>query len=362
MKRNEFLFKFFLTIILPAILAGSGLAQPFRLLTFNVGGIPWFHPAPDKDGRLARIAERLSRSSYDAVALQEVWFTKDVMALWKKSGFPYAAHRSGPFANRSGLMILSRYPIAKSHFYRFSADSPFANFFDGDFWGKKGILAVRMEIEGKPVNFFTTHMVATSESLDHARLRHVQIFDLSRAIEDFSGSDPYLVTGDLNFTPTAEGYGILTDGLNMADACPAPRGACPPTDEEGRLDYIFLSFHFSKNSVMRFAKDFTWEEAPRYWYSDHEGVAADIFLDFRPQAPAAGRRKGALMLIRKSIFENLADLAMRPVWWNQVPVLNLYYSFYLADRFITFVTADRELLALLYQNQRDVWRRWKKKA
>ncbi len=342
--------------------------EPLRVLTFNAAGIPWIHPAHDKNGRFRRIAERLRESSYDVVALQEVWLMSDVNFLWKHSGFPYAAFRTASFLNRNGLVILSRHPVEKMKFYPFSANEPFFNVLDGDFWGRKGVLAARIRIPGRPIDLFTTHFIATTGNADHGRVRHVQIFDLSFAIKDFSDGRPYLVSGDLNFPPWFSAYKILTDALNVRDVCRNSPGDCADSDEDGRLDYIFLSSHFAKDAVVRVANDLRWNRTePRFWYSDHQGVAADI----RPGVSVAAidsadskeaqKRSRALALIRTSIFQNLVDLASWSVWCNRVPLYNLYYTFFMADRMVTFVMADRELAQMIYHNQRERWSRWKKK-
>lgn len=75
--------------------------------------------------------------------LQEVWVGSDAAALLEAgsaAGLVHGVHfKSGIFG--SGLVTMSRHPIAESGFWRYAAAGDPAAFSCGDFYAGKGALA-----------------------------------------------------------------------------------------------------------------------------------------------------------------------------------------------------------------------------
>jgi sphingomyelin phosphodiesterase 2 len=101
-------------------------------LTLNCWGLPdlitgavyqKYGSSLKRHQRIEMIARRLCESHYDVVALQELWVPSDKSLVERVcvGSFPYLAHfvAGFPFVG-GGLTILSKFPIEKTLFCRFS--------------------------------------------------------------------------------------------------------------------------------------------------------------------------------------------------------------------------------------------------
>ncbi|MBI4369158.1 MAG: endonuclease/exonuclease/phosphatase family protein [Elusimicrobia bacterium] len=333
-------------------------APSIKILTYNVGGIPWIMPLPKRRARFAEISRRLRDSSYDIVCLQEIWTAGDARRIWKESGFAHMARlkQALPFGN--GLMILSRYPLGDVRVFPFTAREPSRYFLDDEFWAKKGALAVRIDVAGRQVDVYNTHLIASTEDDRYIALRNTQIFDLRSVVREYSGERPFVIAGDFNFPPRQKSYRILKSLLGVHDVCPDGQpGACGATNTDGRVDQIYTSLHFAPQDIMAHGVDFRWDRPyPLFQLSDHQGATAQISLAHLspPRDQYATFEKSgldewwALGEIKRSLWQNLKIVSNRAaVSMRRVSPFDFLYLAYFGRRYGAFWSMDRQIVLAL---------------
>lgn len=269
-----------LLFLLFGLITGLLNGEPLKILTYNVGGLPTL-PLPNKNKRIQRIAERLAHSEYDVICLQELWFNRDAEKIRRVSEFPYAARARAPFSpfRGNGLLILSRLPIIKQQFFPFSRNAPAWHFLNADVWANKGVLAARLEIQGKTLDIYTTHTVASTLDRHYDVVRLQQVGEIKEMAQKFSGNNPFLLMGDFNFKRQSPEYRALTKSLDLKDACLKINAAdCGVTDSmDGVIDYVFLSQNFNEQDLVGAKTDFLWTAAyPNMEFSDHQAIGVLI--------------------------------------------------------------------------------------
>lgn len=194
----------------------------------------------DKKLDLARIAEVIKRHRADIVGLQEVdrgvertGRVDEIKELARLTGMDYAfAHNLDYQGGQYGVAVLSRFPVLAIDHRRF------ANRRERE---RRGFLRVEVEVEGRRLNFVTTH-------LDYQFLdgRVFETEQLLKALEDVRG--PLIVAGDFNEEPPGGAYEMMlkagfADGWTRAcAACAADHKSGPtyPADKPTkRIDYVF---------------------------------------------------------------------------------------------------------------------------
>jgi len=182
------------------------------VLTFNAGlfnlilfGRNWASSVPYVNRRLRAMPAALAETGADVIALQEIYSRRHRRFLVKKlkKVYPYSAYNRKKkkfFSLVNGLLILSKYPIARSkmEFYRGSS-------FLEKIFVDKGILSATIVMDsGKKVNIITTHTSAGDwlrhpehKSMD--RIRESQMLQLFDFCEE--QKDDVIIAGDLNTGP-----------------------------------------------------------------------------------------------------------------------------------------------------------------
>ena len=190
----------------------------------------------DKKLDLQRIADVINKEQPDLVGLQEVdrgvtrTEGKDEIAeLAKLTRMDYAfAHNLDYQGGQYGVAILSRYLI-KNVDHRMFANKREAE--------RRGMLRVEVEIEGKTVNFVTTHL-----DYQYADGREFETEQMLKFLEGVTG--PTIVVADMNDEPTGGAYKLLSN--TFADAWIESRskgdGYSFPADKPvKRIDYILFN-------------------------------------------------------------------------------------------------------------------------
>lgn len=342
-----------LALIFSHCLVHAQESRPLKILTFNAGGVPFVSPLSNRKKRFEDIARRLNKSDYDLVFLQEVWMKRDLKIFTEQSGYPYAAHVNSSMLFGNGLVVLSRFPVLETRVYTFTAAEPFHDFLDGDFWAAKGVLAARLDVGGRALDVYNTHLVANTSGREHIALRHTQLYDLAGAVADFSKGRPFVLAGDFNFPPVYDGHKILTRLLGAWDVCDGNGpGACSGTDVDGRLDYIFLSRHFAEEAILAQDTDFRWERSyPHFKYSDHQGFTATLnpsAINFGALPAAVDTdRRWAVAQVRNSILVHIRDIARRYHERLWIPLYNFGYAIFMSARVVNFINLEREMSMVL---------------
>ena len=288
-----------------------------RIATANLWGVSvlGFDWADDIDERFAAMAERLgaNQAMLDVVLIQEAWKDAARRALLKHEGvarnFPYRVDVVDQ-PGGAGLVILSRFPIETAYFRRFRAQGRCIKFWEGDCISGKGILAVRLTVEGRSIWIGDTHLIACYSRIDEPEIgcdqqdpngndRWCQIIEARRTIESLVGDDPVILGGDFNITRTSRYYPLMTSATIPSDpstsheapsesnATDSARGWTEPEEEvvvPNRLDYLWtrpgteLRWHARKSVRPIFTEPVVLRSGKSVALSDHPILATEICL------------------------------------------------------------------------------------
>lgn len=258
--------------------------------TFNVCGLP--EPIGSvgvKRERFHKIGRKLR--DLKIVGLQEMWH-ENCVSLIDSAGFPYSvwdakerSRLSHKFIGRSGLALLSAYPIEQYHFLYFSESAGLERFV------RKGALFARIKTPLGLIDIWNTHLVSEPERLnrllvtrseaDSVRLRQLEELEHWISIRSKRGI-PKIILGDFNIDESHESYSKIKQfggedlyrlrldkpGFTF-DPSTNPFANSPNNTPE-RLDYIWSNLDLEKFLVG--AKRFIMSEP----LSDHYGVKTSL--------------------------------------------------------------------------------------
>jgi endonuclease/exonuclease/phosphatase family metal-dependent hydrolase len=249
-----------------------------RVLTFNIYNHPW-----ERSGRLVETARLIREERPDIVCLQEVArglllpgdpalelaqaLQMHVVRFWHEENW-------GLF--RTGIAVLSRYPIEAPEYHDFAAHG---------FWNYKGYLRARILLPGgRSLQLVTLHMASTTD----AQMRRDELTELKGFVEPMKAQGPVLIVGDFNTERTdpvlrefvaRTGVRSLYDGWKDIDQwrswTPDYRDSCAHSgDKEAQLiDHLFVL-----GAGMRFDGGRIIDSARKPHPSDHCPVVADVVL------------------------------------------------------------------------------------
>ena len=261
---NQHLLRAAVVVVLALVLFCTGgsatrARKTIRVMTYNIHvGV-----GMDKKLDLQRIADVIKREQPDLVGLQEVdrgvkrTEGKDEIAElagMTRMNFAFAPNLDYQ-GGKYGVAILSRLPI-KTTVHRMFENKREAE--------RRGMLHVEVEVDGKVINFATTHLDYQFE--DGRFFETQQLLQFLIAVKG-----PLIVVGDWNDTPEGVAYKLM--GFYFDDAWISSRakgdGFSYPADKPSkRIDHIFCR----KIDRMR---------AKKAWVvgtlaSDHVPVVAEI--------------------------------------------------------------------------------------
>lgn len=235
--------------------------QRIRVMTYNIHvGV-----GMDKKLDLQRIADVINAEHPDLVGLQEVdrgvkrTEGKDEIAeLAKLTSMSFAyAHNLDYQGGQYGVAILSRFPIRSSDHRKYE------NRREAE---RRGMIRVEVEVNGRVVNFVTTH-------LDY-QYEDGRVFETEQLLKFIDGvKGPLIIVGDFNDEPTGGAYKLMMADFDDAwiGAKAKGDGLSYPADKVAkRIDYVFTR----RLDRSRIRKAWTVETLA----SDHIPVVVDINL------------------------------------------------------------------------------------
>ena len=243
--------------------------KTIRVVTFNAAGIPFVHPGIWR--RMPAAGAALAAEGADIVALQETWRNVDAERIAATSGLPYSARVPRLYAFRTGLTILSRWPILSREETFFSSVRPsLRHVTQGEVVPTKGFLRAVVATPWGELDVYAAHTLADYPKVQYHLLRLTELFELSEAILERSKGRPFVILGDLNAGHGAMEYDLFLDLLGLRDLC-AENGKeqCSDPSHDPRIDHILVPGPLAA----RGRKILDGVE-PRL--SDHAGFAADI--------------------------------------------------------------------------------------
>ena len=242
-----------------------------KILTLNT----WHKSGPWRE-RWEVISAGLYDLEPDIVAFQELFTEDQTREVQERSSYPFLAHHH----ERSGLVIMSRFPIRESAHHTMVAKSPFEDY-------SRYVLWAEMEWEDRPLSLFNTHL---SWKPEDGATRKAQMKELwAWARPNLKGAN--VLVGDLNATPDSEEIAWLRRESEWADALKVfhpdepgyswdnrnrfTAGHVPPLPDR-RLDYIFVGGKALQKTLCASDLVFTKPDARGIFASDHFGILAEF--------------------------------------------------------------------------------------
>src|SRR4030095_3963528 len=230
-QRRRFMLRLVACLLLLWTGTPAFAKRKIRVMTYNIHvGV-----GMDKKLDLQRIADVINKEQPDLVGLQEVdrgverTQRKDEIAeLAALTHMDYAfAHNLDLQGGQYGVAILSRFKIRNTD-HRLYQNKREAE--------RRGMIRVEVEIEGKRVNFITTH-------LDY-QFQDGRLFETEQLLEFLRDvKEPLFVVGDFNDEPTGTAYQLMLKQFDDAwvSSHQNSSGFTYPADKPiKRIDYIFL--------------------------------------------------------------------------------------------------------------------------
>jgi endonuclease/exonuclease/phosphatase family metal-dependent hydrolase len=221
---------FTLLLFWPAPPPAAYAKKIVRVMTYNIHvGV-----GMDKKLDLQRIADVINRERPDLVGLQEVDRNvrrtegKDeiaelaAMTQMKFAFAPNLDYQGGKY----GVAILSRLPIKET------VHQMFENKRESE---RRGMLRIEINVDGKMVNFVTTHL---DYQFEDGRLFETE--QLIRSLADVKG--PLIVVADLNDVPDGSAYKLMRTQFDDAWIISDAKGdgfSYPADKPVKRIDHIF---------------------------------------------------------------------------------------------------------------------------
>ena len=219
------------------------------VLSYNIHGLPQAITGDDTPARLKQIGPKLN--GFDLVGLQEDWLKDNWKHLDDAAKHPFRERFSDmkktpegtlPKVYGSGLTLYSKFKILKSapvHFEKCQGLGDNAS----DCLASKGFQFVVLDVGGKELHWYNTHMEAGGSAKDdEARIEHGA--KIVAAMKANSDGKALLFTGDTNLRKLNKKDGsenpvekkLLEDfEALMTDSCAAAK--CP---EPTHIDRVFF--------------------------------------------------------------------------------------------------------------------------
>ena len=196
---------------------GHASANSLRLLTYNMflrppgtpGSAHGYGSEEFKDERLAQFFRLLEKEAPECqvLCLQEIFafgsFRRErLLAFARERGFNYYMCPPAPPLldpvkwMDAGLLIVSKYPIVDGHHLCFAGPAT-----KGDVAAAKGAIHAQLNVYGKSIHVFTTHLQAStlgSETEYETTIRLSQLAQLAKFVKSIAGEDAAIVAGDFN--------------------------------------------------------------------------------------------------------------------------------------------------------------------
>lgn len=250
-----------------------------RLLTFNA----LFKG--DVAVRLRALGGILDDSGYDIVCLQEVMYRHHARLLRRVArSYPYRA-LAGSVVLKGGLLILSRWPIARCRFGRYPVTAPMRP----ELLMRKGAQVALIRGPDGDLAVVNTHLSANRDDDWSAGNRYTRVArtELSRLTTLVSGIDPALPVAAMGDFNVPRGSPVLADlmaGTGLRDALagnteptyrPTPSFPSPPA-----FDHVFVrsapGAELAARSRLVFRDAVSMPDGRSMYLSDHYGIETDL--------------------------------------------------------------------------------------
>lgn len=249
--------------------------KAYKILTYNVWGLPVFLPGHEDDLRFPSMADSILKRQPDILCLQEVfsvYFRSQNLEKLKNQyyyGSDYNCSQSIiPFVYKDchgGLATFSVFPIEDEKFYEYPV-------FPGMRWeekiGAKGFLLTKIDLPSGKIWVVNTHLYSGPSRNDEA-IRLSQVKYMMEVLEGLDLKLPIMMAGDFNIAHPGlsnnkmkfpnDVYSILQSRWHFNDAVhqyskaqqwytihPESNKYCNSSEGNQKLDYIFFKNYGKK--------------------------------------------------------------------------------------------------------------------
>ncbi|MEU8344663.1 endonuclease/exonuclease/phosphatase family protein [Spirillospora sp. NPDC048832] len=249
-------------------------ARRIRVLTFNT----LFRDRVR--ARMDALARLVDESDYDVVCLQEV-ISPPVLARFRRAtpSFPFMARAGGFPLVRGGLVTLSRWPIAKSHFLSYRLARPARP----EWLLNKGALFTRLRVPGGSLTVVNTHLSANldmdwSPSNAYTKVEQSELEQLAAAIKRIDPAEPLIAVGDFNVPRGTRYFTGFASAAGLEDAFaggtePTYRPECA---DIGAIDQFLHRPGLEADPRLVFTEETRLPDGTTAHLSDHYGIAATV--------------------------------------------------------------------------------------
>ena len=134
------------------------LMETINVLSLNCWGLKYL--SKYRVERLAAIADQIAASSYDIVALQEIWVQNDYkqMRIKVKNLLPYSKFYYSAMMG-AGLAVFSKWPITETTMFSYPLNGRPTAFWRGDWYVGKGVACATIaHPSGTYIDVLNTHV------------------------------------------------------------------------------------------------------------------------------------------------------------------------------------------------------------
>jgi sphingomyelin phosphodiesterase 2 len=274
-----------------------------NILTLNCWGLG-MGISKDRNERMEDIGKYISAQNYDVVLLQEVWKHENYYSIRSlvSSVLPHSYYFDSGIIG-TGTCIFSKVRINDVAFHHFGLNGYPHKLMHGDWFGGKGLGLGQIDFKGFNIHIFTSHYHATYNynPIEDVYLGHRVVHGVESAqwIKlSSSSADLTIYAGDFNTEPKDIPYQIvryvtpLCDAWVEANGCDGGETSETPSNSYTqrsslkesptgkRIDYIMYmsgpNIHAETISCELPLPDRV--PGKNLSYSDHEAIAAKIFL------------------------------------------------------------------------------------
>ena len=196
------LFLLFFSLLLPE--------RMFNLLSLNIQGF-------NSNKNLEKISEIIDNvKDFDILTIQENWSYRNTF-VEKIKLFNSILDKSKNIFHSTGLTILfnKSINIVEHEMINFSYCNGF--FFNGsDCFASKGFIFARINLSGKFLDVYNTHLDAGDSKKDQS-VRNLQLNELQIYIKNKNSSYPIIITGDFNIDYNSSESSVIKEFIDILD-------------------------------------------------------------------------------------------------------------------------------------------------
>jgi endonuclease/exonuclease/phosphatase family metal-dependent hydrolase len=245
----------------------------------------------DVGARLRALGAILDEAAYDIVCLQEVMYRGNARLLRHVArSYPHAVS-SGAAVLKGGLVILSRWPIARYRFTRYPMTKPVRP----ELLMRKGAQVAVVRTGGGDLAVVNTHLSANrdddwSPDNRYTLVERAELRRLAGAMSTIDPALPLVVVGDFNLPRDSPVLAEFATTAGLRDALagnteptyrPTPTFPAPPA-----FDHVLVRSAPGRGLAAR--ADLVFRDAVRVpdgrsmYLSDHYGIEAELTLTAQP--------------------------------------------------------------------------------